>query len=127
MGRRIERKQVFVHCTSSCHSVYVIILLLIDAGRAADVSLSNYINDVIVVGRTFEDHFSEVLSCVKEAVLKLKLSKCALLRDKVAYLEHVVSHIGVAPDRESCLAQSVKDVQKFLELTAALYMTSPTL
>ena len=41
-----------------------------------------YIDDVIVMGRTFEDHprnLSEVLSCAKEAGLKLKLSKCALL------------------------------------------------
>ena len=87
-----------------------------------------YIDDVIVVGRTFEEHLCnlrEVLSRVKEAGLKLKLSKCALLQDKVTYLGHEVSPSGVAPDPNKIsqvaswpVPQSVKDVQKFWGLAS---------
>ena len=90
-----------------------------------------YIDDVIVVGRTFGEHLHnlrEVLSRVKDAGLKLKLSKCALLQDKVAYLGHEVSRQGVAPDAKKVgqvaswpVPQSVTDVQKFLGLATSSY------
>lgn len=43
-----------------------------------------YIDDIILVGRTFKEHlsnFREVLSRVKKAGLKLKLGNCALLHN----------------------------------------------
>ena len=60
-----------------------------------------YLDDVIVLGRTFEDHLDnlhQVLQRLREAGLKLKPSKCAFFREKVEYLGHTISRQGVTPD-----------------------------
>ncbi len=85
-----------------------------------------YIDDVIVVGRTFDEHLCnlrEVFGRVRGAGLKLKPSKCAFLQERVYYLGHEVSRKGVATDPTKIhqvahwpVPQSVKDVQKFLGL-----------
>ena len=64
-------------------------------------SLLLYLDDVIVVGKTFTehyDHLEEVLTPFRGAGLKLKPSKCHLFKTEVNYLGHVVSHDGVATD-----------------------------
>ena len=87
-----------------------------------------YIDDVIVVGRTFDEHLCnlrEVFGRVRGAGLKLKPSKCAFLQERVYYLGHEVSRKGVATDPTKInqvahwpVPQSVKDVQKFLGLAS---------
>ena len=82
-----------------------------------------YVDDVIVVGRTFDEHvcnLQEVFGQVRGAGLKLKPSKCAFLQERVYYLGHEVSRKGVAADPTKInqvahwpVPQSVKDVQKF--------------
>ena len=60
-----------------------------------------YIDDVIVVGHTFDEHLSnlqEVFERVRRAGLKLKPSKCSFLQERVSYLGHKVSQEGVATD-----------------------------
>ena len=60
-----------------------------------------YLDDVIVVGRTFKEHVENlgvVLQRLREANLRLKPTKCALCRDEVLYLGHIVSRQGVATD-----------------------------
>ena len=55
-----------------------------------------YLDDVIVLGRTFNDHMSnlrEVFECLRAAKLKIKLAKCAFFQKKVTYLGHVVSDL----------------------------------
>ena len=52
-----------------------------------------YLNDVIVVGRTFEhmiENLSKVLDRIVSAGLKLKPKKCVLFSRKVLYLGHLV-------------------------------------
>lgn len=60
-----------------------------------------YLDDVIVVGRSFSDHMSnleQVLSRFQRANLKLKPSKCHFLRSEVCFLGHIVSRNGILPD-----------------------------
>ena len=87
-----------------------------------------YIDDVIVVGRTFEEHLCnlrEVFERAKSAGLKFKPSKCAFLQERVFYLGHEISRKGVATDPTKVnqvanwpIPQSVKDVQRFLGLAS---------
>jgi len=66
-----------------------------------------YLDDVTVTSPDFPTHVShlrKVFDCLWAAKLKLKLSKCALLQQKVKYLEHVVSQDGVAMDPEKVQA-----------------------
>ena len=60
-----------------------------------------YLDDIIVLGRTFEDHLkhlSQVFQRLREAKLKLKVKKCSFCRETVQFLGHVVSSQGVTAD-----------------------------
>ena len=62
-----------------------------------------YLDDIIIYSRTVEEHLQrlkEVLERLKGAGLKLKPSKCHLLRKSVKYLGHVISEHGVGTDPE---------------------------
>jgi len=62
-----------------------------------------YLDDIIVVGKTFHDHLqnlSVVPQRLKEANLHLKPSKCSFCKSQVSYLGHIVSRQGVAMDQE---------------------------
>ena len=60
-----------------------------------------YLDDIIVVGKSFSDHLSN-LGCVfkrlRGAGLKLKPAKCHLCQKRVAFLGHIVSADGIATD-----------------------------
>lgn len=60
-----------------------------------------YLDDILVASRTFEEHLShlqEVFRRLREAGLRLKPKKCAILREEVAYLGHTISQEGIKPD-----------------------------
>ena len=60
-----------------------------------------YLDDIVVVGRTFEEHFrnlGSVLQHLHESGLKLKPSKCSFFQQEVQYLGHIISREGVATD-----------------------------
>ena len=60
-----------------------------------------YLDDVIIMGISFEDHLKNlalVLERLQDAWLKLKQEKCAFFRKEVLYLGHVVSEDGIVPD-----------------------------
>ena len=62
-----------------------------------------YLDDVIVFTRSFPEmlqHLEQVLQCLGEYGLKLKMSKCKLFQRKLTYLGPVVSAAGVEPDPE---------------------------
>ena len=53
-----------------------------------------YIDDIVVVGDSFENHLYNLVGDLKrlrEAGLKVKPSKCSLCQREVQYLGHVVS------------------------------------
>ena len=87
-----------------------------------------YLDDIIIFGRTFEDHLrnlTSVLERLRGVNLKAKPSKCAFFQKQVLYLGHIVSPNGVAtdPSKTDRIAawptpQTVQEVMKFLGLAS---------
>ena len=87
-----------------------------------------YLDDIIVVGRDFEEHLRNlgmVLQKLKQANLIVKPEKRALCREEVSYLGHIVSKHGVANDPEKTKQVSswptpttIQEVQQFLGLAS---------
>ena len=68
-----------------------------------------YLDDVLVVGRTLEEHnanLAEVLKRIRAAGLKLKPRNCNFAQTEVTYLRHVVSASRVRTDPENIKAVS---------------------
>ena len=66
-----------------------------------------YLDDVLVLGRTFSEHLSnlrEVFSRLHRAGLKLKPPKCKLGQKEVVYLGYVVSAQGISTDPSKVVA-----------------------
>ncbi len=62
-----------------------------------------YLDDIIVFGRTLEEHeerLLKVLDRLKECGLKVSIDKCQFCQPKVRYVGHIVSVAGVSPDPE---------------------------
>ena len=69
-----------------------------------------YLDDIIIFSKTPEDHLQqlrEVFERLEKAGLKVKPSKCHLLRKSVRYLGHIISEKGVQtdPDKTRCIAE----------------------
>jgi len=89
-----------------------------------------YLDDILVVGRTFEDHLSnlkEVFTHLQEAGLKLKPSKCHLAKSQVTYLGYIVFNCkqGITADpakvaavREFLTPKDIRDLRSFLGLAS---------
>lgn len=63
----------------------------------------NYLDDVVVYSKTFEEHMvhlGEVFKRLKDAGLTVKPSKINLVRREIAFLGHVISGHGVRIDHE---------------------------
>lgn len=57
-----------------------------------------YLDDIIVVGRDFEEHLNNlnlVINRLHEANLKLKAKKCNFFCKEVSFLGHIVSSKGI--------------------------------
>ncbi|GFS49286.1 retrovirus-related Pol polyprotein from transposon 17.6 [Trichonephila clavipes] len=66
-----------------------------------------YLDDIIIVGRSFEEHLKNirrVLQKLKEANLKLSPTKCHLFRREVTYLGPIISAEGVRTDPDKISA-----------------------
>lgn len=60
-----------------------------------------YLDDIIVVGRDFEEHLNNldlVINRLSEANLKLKAKKCNFFCKEVSFLGHIVSSKGIKTD-----------------------------
>ncbi|XP_053274167.1 uncharacterized protein LOC128436464 [Pleuronectes platessa] len=83
-----------------------------------------YLDDLIVFGRTLEEHeerLLKVLDCLAEVGLKISVDKCQFCLPKVKYLGHIVSADGVSPDSSKIEAVTtwpqpthLKTLQSFL-------------
>ena len=70
-----------------------------------------YLDDIIVSGRDFEDHLSNlelVFSRLSMHGLKLSAQKCSLFRSEVEYLGHLVGREGIKP-----LGNNIKAVMEY--------------
>ncbi|GBM96659.1 Retrovirus-related Pol polyprotein from transposon 17.6 [Araneus ventricosus] len=81
-----------------------------------------YLDDIIIVGRTFEEHLNN-LSKVFQRLQKANPKKCRFFQKEVAYLGHVISAEGVKTDPEKIKAivdrpnpDKLHDLQSFLGL-----------
>ena len=87
-----------------------------------------YLDDIIVVGKTFEEHLrnlAQVFDQLHCAGLKLKPQKCAFGCQQVEFLGHIVSAQGVSTDSAKTAQvanwpepQSTQEVQQFLGLAS---------
>nr|WPV71156.1 MAG: replicase [Ips erranti-like virus 3] len=60
-----------------------------------------YLDDIIIMGKTFEEHLQNVEEIFKKfrgANLKLNPKKCSFFQEEVEYLGHVISSKGVKTD-----------------------------
>ena len=85
-----------------------------------------YLDDIIIFSTDHEEHLErleEVLYRLKISGLKLKPSKCELLKSEILYLGHIVGKEGIKPNPQ--IIQSImewkvpcntKEVQQFLGL-----------
>ena len=77
-----------------------------------------YLDDLLIFSNTFEEHLRRldlVFRILREANLKLKPSKCQLLRRSVNFLGHVISSEGIAPNEEKIKAVSQWKAPKTLD------------
>ena len=64
-------------------------------------SVVSFLDDKVILGRGFEDHMKNmehVLSWFRDFKLKLKPSKCELLKRDKTFLGHKVNREGVSPN-----------------------------
>ena len=57
-----------------------------------------YLNDVIVLGRNFDDHLKRlelVFQSLAQNGFKIKRSKCNFFQKRVSFLGHIISESGV--------------------------------
>ena len=86
-----------------------------------------YLDDILVIGKTFEEHLSnlrEVFVRLSRAGLQLKPSKCKLLHREVQFLGYVVSASGVAADPKKVSA--VADFSRPKDLKSLRAFLAPT-
>jgi len=87
-----------------------------------------YIDDLIVFGRTLEEHnanLRKVFKRLREACLRLKPRKCSFAQLEAEYLGHIVSAAGIRADPRKLVAvkefphpETVKMLRSFLGLAS---------
>ena len=84
-----------------------------------------YIDDVIISVQAHFQHLETVFLRLESAGLKLKPSKCNLLKTEVAFLGHIVTRDGVKKDpakveviREWPIPKNLTDIRSFLGITS---------
>ena len=82
-----------------------------------------YIDDVIVMGRSFDEHLLHVFDRLLQAGLSCNLTNVTFFSRKSKYLGHIVSKEGISPDPAKIdkivswpLPRNTKEVQQFLGL-----------
>lgn len=89
-------------------------------------TLLTYLDDIIIFSSDTDEHLKpleEVFSRLVDAGLKLKSSKCDLLKEEILYLGHVAGKDGVKPSPNTVqsihiwkVPSTTKEVQQFVEL-----------
>ena len=86
-----------------------------------------YLDDIIIFSQ-YElqhlEHLEIVFSCLQEAGLKMKCSKCDFFKSEIHYLGHLISPEGISPlpnkldgIKHMPVPNSVKEIKEFLGLT----------
>lgn len=70
----------------------------------------NYIDDIMIFSKTFEEHLNQItllLDAIKEEGLKLKFTKCKFAKNEVKYLGHLIKNNTITPLKDNL--KSIKD------------------
>lgn len=73
----------------------------------------NYIDDILIFSKTFEEHLQHterLLEAIEREGFKLNLEKCAFAKHKVIYLGHVIEKNGVKPANDNLKA--IRDFER---------------
>ena len=86
-----------------------------------------YLDDIIIFSENKSqhlEHLETVFSCLREAGLKMKWSKCDFFKSKIHYLGHLISPEGISPlpNKLDCIQhmpvpKNAKEIKQFLGLT----------
>ena len=86
-----------------------------------------YLDDIIIFSENESqhlEHLETVFSCLREAGLKMKWSKCDFFKSEIHYLEHLISPEGISPlpNKLDCIQhmpapKNTKEIKQFLGLT----------
>ena len=86
-----------------------------------------YLDDNIIFSENESqhlEHLETVFSCLREARLKMKRSKCDFFKSEIHYLGHLISPEGISPlpNKLDCIQhmsapKNVKEIKQFLGLT----------
>ncbi|KMQ83693.1 reverse ribonuclease integrase, partial [Lasius niger] len=97
-------------------------------GPALEPNVFVYLDDIIIISQTFEQHLrllEEVFRRLRDARLQLNPDKCRFCVDRLKYLGHVVDRYGIHTDPEKISAvtnwpepRSVKQVRQFLGMAS---------
>lgn len=87
-----------------------------------------YLDDIIVLGNTFDDHLQnlrEVFQRLRDADLRINLDKCEFCRTELKYLGHVVTSRGVktTPDKVEAILgipplTNIRELRRFLGMVS---------
>lgn len=87
-----------------------------------------YLDDIVILGKTFEEHINlleEVFKRLRQAGLKLNPEKCQFGRTELRYLGHIIDRDGIHTDPEKirCMQEfpeptNVKTLRSFLGLVS---------
>ncbi|KMQ88476.1 reverse ribonuclease integrase [Lasius niger] len=87
-----------------------------------------YLDDIIVISETFDQHFhllAEVFRRLRDARLRLNPDKCRFCVERLKYLGHVIDREGIRTDPEKVSAvadwpepRTVKQVRQFLGMAS---------
>ena len=87
-----------------------------------------YLDDIIIFSQNellqHLEHLEIVFSCLQEAGLKMKHSKCDFFKSEIHYLGHLISPEGISPPpnkldsiKHMPVPNSVKEIKQLLDLT----------
>ena len=81
-------------------ATFMRLMTIVFSGMLYSTSFA-YLDDIIIFGRTFNEHLKHlelVLKRLKNANLKLKPSKCSFGQRSVTFLGHIISDKGISND-----------------------------
>ncbi|KAL6417460.1 hypothetical protein ACFW04_012719 [Cataglyphis niger] len=112
------------------HSAPATFQRLLDSvlGPELEPNVLVYLDDIIVVSRTFDNHLAhlrEVFRRLREARLRINTQKCHFCQDRLRYLGHIVDQEGVQTDPEKVSAitgwpapTNVRQVRQFVGMAS---------
>ncbi len=87
-----------------------------------------YLDDIIVYGRTLQDHnekLREIFKTLRANNLKVKTSKCCFLRREIQFLGHIIDKNGIRPNPKTIDAimkfptpKTAKQIKSFIGLSS---------